>query len=145
MKVLELTSENVRAIFEDSLLRKNEIVNGKPIVTPVQAESIGGIIEFHPERLASHKKEISQLVNQLPNIESGPSFLTLAMTKSGEQWGEQPDVAQLVTLGVATGELAYPLPRELWKFLPGDMPLVIKNKTAQSRNPISRDTKVTKR
>ena len=44
------------------------------------------------------------------------------MTKSGEQWGEHMNIEQLLALGIATGQAGYPMPKEMWKMLPGGMP-----------------------
>ena len=69
---------------------------------------------FHAGRLAQHNDDILDMINQLPDIENKTSFLSLCMTSEGVQWGEHKDIEQLVALGIASGNLEYCYPREMW-------------------------------
>ena len=84
-------------------------------------------IGFHGGRLASHRQEIHDLLNELPGtfmIEDGGgwSFLNACVDKNGRQWGEHRNIEQLLLLGLASGYVTYCLPKETWHMLPGGMP-----------------------
>lgn len=133
-KKLVLTSENVNKIFTDCLFKDNEIQDGEPICEYTVAEGIRGQFYFHSERLEQYDEDISDLVGQLADIEQGPSFFNLCMTKEGNQWGEHLNMEQLVVLGVASGNLQYCLPKQMWSMLPGGMPLVIRTQKENNKS-----------
>lgn len=56
------------------------------------------------------------------------------MTKEGNQWGEHLNMEQLVVLGVASGNLQYCLPKQMWSMLPGGMPLVIRTQKENNKS-----------
>ena len=117
-----LTAKRVNEIFVDCLFRDGEFTN--PHVT---GEGVMIKAGFHPERLASHKAEIRAMLFELPekfraSIGGGLSFLAGCETEDGTQWGEQRDLDQLLTLGVATEQAMIPSPRDMWPIFPGGMP-----------------------
>ena len=58
----------------------------------------------------------------------GWSFLNLCMDKYRRQWTDLHSVCDmLVCLGIATGHLSFPMPRDLWNISPGEMPYVVVN------------------
>lgn len=124
-KPLDLTAENVFKVFSDCLLKEEEIKDGEPICEYTMAEGIISDFVFNKERLNQHIDDIIELIEQLPSIEQGPSFLNLCINVNGTQWGEHRNVEQLVALGVASNKLRYCLPKEMWSILPGGMPFVI--------------------
>jgi len=129
---MKLTSENVSNIFEKCLFKDKELVEGKPAVTPAVGKGILNDFGFHPDRIASHKKDISDMLNQLPDSfkkskGGGMSFLNACMTKDDVQWGEHTNMEQLFALGSALKLVTYPMPREMWSMLPGGMPYVTVN------------------
>jgi len=102
----------------------------------VKAEGIMTNVGFHPERLASHKAEVDEMLAELPDefkksMGGGWSFLNACNDKNGNQWTDlQKTMEQLVLLGIALGVVKFQLPREVWKALPGGMPyLVISQKS----------------
>jgi hypothetical protein len=124
-KTLKLTAQNVDIIFTDCLFKEEEIFDGKPIVEYKIAEGVKKTFGFHSERLNGHAKNVSDLIDQLPNLRDGQSFLNLCVTNEGILWGEHSNVEQLISLGVALGQLNYVLPKKYWKSLPGGLPYVI--------------------
>ena len=124
---MELTAQNVRTIFMDSLFK-----DGEPVINPVIVDGITKRIGFNPERLEKHTEEIISLLSQLPEefnekAGGGYSFLMACKTKSGEQWGEHRNMEELFALGIGIGKVEYLFPRQLWGILPGSVPyLVIK-------------------
>lgn len=123
---MKLTSKNVSNVFFDCLFRQEEIKDNKPLCDYTFVKGIRANFAFNSERLNKHQKDITDMIDQLPGIENETSFLNLCMTKDGIQWGEHENVEQLVVLGVASGNLEYLLPKEMWSLLPGNMPIVIK-------------------
>jgi len=119
-----LTSENVNKVFLDSLFRESEDTSKAVLADGVMQRS-----GFHPERLESHKKEIREMLECLPDTfqpgkGDGNSFLNACMTKDGDQWGEHMNIEQLLLLGIATRQAAILLPRDMWDLLPGGMPYI---------------------
>lgn len=130
---MELTAENVQKIMFDCFFK-----NGEDTSNHVKGQGIRGPMGFNPVRLEHHKADIQSLLNQLPNefMETGGggySFLNGCMTSNGNQWGEQSNVDELICLGVAIGKVSFPMPREMWSFLPGGMPyFVVHNRQEKS-------------
>lgn len=126
-----LTSEKVERIFMDCLFKDEEVVNGKPICDPVKVEGITSYIGFHPERIQSHKEEIIEMLNELPenfNLKTGGgwSFLCACNDKHGEQWTSlHMRMEQLFQLGIGIGKVSYTMPRDMWKILPGGVPYLV--------------------
>ncbi len=126
---MELTAENVRKVFKDCLFKDTEVVDGQPPKTMVTVEGIMATFELHPERLESHRKDVIELLDQLPEtfrLEGGGgwSFLCACNRKDGTQWGEHPDMELLFALGIGLGLAKWALPREMWDVLPGALPYV---------------------
>ena len=120
---MQLTAENVDTVIRDCLFRDGESTD--------KAVLVDGIVRkfgFHPERLASHKDDIFDMLKQLPNqfLQSGGggwSFLNACNDVNGELWtGDQGTVEALMCLGIAIDKVALPLPRALWNALPGGVP-----------------------
>ena len=124
-------AERVDTIFKDSLFLDIELKDSN--TPPANAILVEGIINkfgFHPERLESHKDEITDLINLMPdNFQKskggGWSFLNLCMDKDNNQWGEHINMEQLVALAIATNQGKFAMPREMWNILPGGMPYVV--------------------
>lgn len=122
----ELTSANVEAIIKDCLFKDDlpeEEMMAKAVIVPGIVNKWG----FVPEKLEEHKAEIVEMLGQLPDEfmakkGGGWSFLNGCMRKDGEQWGEQPSVDQLFSLGQGIGVVKCQVPRELWGMFPGGVP-----------------------
>jgi len=123
---MELTSNNVKAVFADCLYQKDENTDDA-----IMVEGIKAVFGFHPDRIKSHKKNITSMLNGLPNnfkssIGGGWSFLNACEREDGVQWTSlHMIVEQLVCLGIAIGKVTYCLPRELWASLQGGVPYFI--------------------
>lgn len=123
---MKLTAENVNFIFGDCLFRNDE-----DTANAVKTEGIMCEVWFHPARLKSHKAEIVEMCNELPDnfkasSGSGWSFLNLCINKSKEQWtGDHRQMEQLMLLGLASGKMQLLTKRKLWEILPGGMPYVM--------------------
>ena len=125
----QLTSGKVSEIFKNCLFKDKEIIDGKPIVTPLVGKGVINDFGFHPERLTSYKAEILNMLKQLPDSfmkskGGGMSFLNACMTKDDIQWGEHRNIEQLFALGEALKIVSYPMPKDMWHILPGGMPYV---------------------
>lgn len=123
---MQLTSERVTEIFMDCLFREGEDTS--------EHVPVHGIVTnagFHPERLESHRREIGQMLCELPlefqkSGGGGWSFLNACNDKEGNQWtGLQQTMEQLFLLGIAIGQAKFQLPRDMWSALPGGMPYVV--------------------
>jgi len=122
---MKLTAKNVDQILMDCFFRDDEDKSQAVIVEGIMAR-----FGFHPHRLTSHRKEIGELLAELPDDfhqdkGGGMSFFNACMTRDGEQWGEHVNIEQLLVLGIATGQAKTCLPRELWGVFPGGMPYFV--------------------
>ena len=123
---MRLEAATVEAIFMDSLFQQGEDTTER-----VEAEGIMTSVGFHPKRLASHEGTVHALLLKLPEDfhagkGGGMSFLNACDDHQGRQWtGEHRIMEQLVLLGLATGHVSFPMPRELWSALPGAMPYFV--------------------
>lgn len=126
---MELTAKNVKEVFIDCLFKDTEIVKGKPVVEPIKVEGITSNFGFHPERLKGHKKQIAELLWELPfeffkGRGGSWSFLNACMDKHGNQWGEHRNIEQLFCLGIGLNMAKYVFPRKMWPVFPGGLPYV---------------------
>lgn len=120
--MLQLTVENVSRIMKECLYKEDE-----PITSPTVVHGVVRTFGFNPAKLQLHKKEISEMLDYLPetfheSTGGGWSFLNACMTKDGKQWGEQPNVEELMVLGMAINKVNLLMPHDLWHLLPGGMP-----------------------
>ncbi len=126
---MKLTSEKVENVFNDCLFREDENTSNH-----IKAEGIMQSVGFHPDRLNSHKEEIIELLNELPeefkrSRGGGWSFLQACVDRNGNQWTDlHLRMEQLFLLGIAIGMVVCQTPRSIWKVMPGGMPhYVIEN------------------
>lgn len=126
MDKMKLTADHVDFIFRDCLFR-----DGEDTADAVKTEGIICKFWLHPERLESHKTEITEMCDELPdNFKAssggGWSFLNLCINKHEEQWtGNHQQMEQLMVLGLACGKMQLLIKRELWKMCPGGMPYLM--------------------
>lgn len=121
-----LTSEKVHSIYRECLLNDDEVVDEEPVVDFTVGEGVRHSGIFSSERLANRKKDIMTMIDELPDLEQGPSFMALCVDKHGRQWtGEHSTMDLLMQLGMATDLITYPLPREIWPVI-GGVPLVLR-------------------
>jgi hypothetical protein len=124
---MKLDAEKVHSIVVDSLWKEHEVPDGKPPANGVVSQGIMNKFCFHPERLESHRAEVSAMLAELPDQfhkskGGGWTFLNGCMDRDGNQWGEQMNVDELVVLGQALRLARYQMPREMWSMFPGGMP-----------------------
>lgn len=118
-----LDHERVTELFLKCLFQEGEDSSNR-----VRAEGITLKVGFHPVRLEGHKREISELLDELPDEfkssgGEGMSFLQACNDRHGNQWtGLHHVMEQLFLLGIAIGKVKCLTPREVWKALPGGMP-----------------------
>lgn len=111
---MELTGENVEKVFASCL--------------DDTADEVEGIVGKARLNVSGHEDEISSMLSQLPeNFQhrkgGGWSFLNACNRADGEQWtGLHQTMEKLVMLGIASGQAAFLLPREMWDVLPGGVP-----------------------
>lgn len=121
-----LDSEKVNVIYEKCCLKADE--NTK---NPVEVDGISSIVEFDPDRLENHKREIEDMLDELSDDfkrsgGGGASFLIACYDKHDRQWTSlHLDMDRLFQLGMATGKAKYCFPRVMWKSLTGEMPYFI--------------------
>ena len=121
--MVSITAENmasrVNEVFMDCLFR-----DGEDTTNHIVAEGIMSTYGFHPERLETHRNDIKELLERLPDeFKEGWSFLNACNDRDGEQWtGLHTTMEQLVVLGIALGFASYLMPRDLWSVMPGGMP-----------------------
>jgi hypothetical protein len=127
---MKLTAENVNQVFQDCLFGE-----GDDTTNHVPAPGVMITVGFNPDKLFANTENVRTLLSQLPDefgrtTGGGWSFLQACMTKAGEHWGEHANIDQLLCLGLATGQVEYLMPRDMWAMFPGGMPYFLINATA---------------
>jgi hypothetical protein len=125
---MELTSDNVHAVFNSCMFNKHESTENKVII-----EGITFKAGFHPDRLNSQKDNVFDMLQCLPlsfrqENGGGMSFLSACNDKNDVQWtGMHSTMEELFILGIGLELVEVLAPREMWGMFPGGMPyLVIK-------------------
>lgn len=122
----ELTPQHVEDVYTDCL------ANGT--ANTVDVQGIVHTSRFSLVKLLERKTDIAGLLSQLPmeffpkdqGGGGGWSFLSACNDRDGQQWtGFHMTMEQLVVLRVATNQVHWCMPRELWSALPGEMPYFI--------------------
>lgn len=131
-----LTAAAVEEVFMDCLFKEGEDVS-----KAVEVQGVAHSFGFHPERLNTNRPFVQALLAELPlpfreGDGGGWSFLQACETQSGVLWGQHRNIEQLMVLGLATGDVAYLLPREAWSALPGGVPYFVVKANAPA--PLSR-------
>ena len=120
---MKLTSKNVELVLKDCLGREED-----PVTEGVN-------LKFHlkQDKVEQHQKDIEDMLSFLPDnfLKSkggGWTFLNMCNDKDGVQWTSlHHTVDVLVCLGIASGLVSFPLPREMWSIFPGGMPYITVN------------------
>jgi hypothetical protein len=120
-----ITSNRVNEIFMDCLFKEDEDHTNHILVKAIMSD-----IGFHPQRLESHRKDVEELLDDLPvsfkqSSGGGMSFLNACVDKNGTQWGEHRNMEQLFALGMGLGIVEECAPRKMWSILPGGMPYYV--------------------
>jgi hypothetical protein len=121
-----LTSQHVETVFAACLTKDGENTSDYII-----AEGIIHTVGFHRDRIEEYRQEIHDMLAELPDEfkasgGGGYSFLNACLDRYGNQWtGLHQTQEQLVLLGIAIGEVAYCLPREMWSVFPGGVPYFV--------------------
>lgn len=124
--MIELTPQNVKAVFTDCLFKE-----GEPTKNAIIAEGISATFSFHPVRLNQNKDSVASLLSYLPDVffehkGGGASFLNACKNSNGELWtGDHATIEMLFVLGLALGFASCILPREFWVLFPGGMPYYV--------------------
>lgn len=121
---LQLTAQRVDEIVKDCLFENREDITDE---NSVKAHGAMATFIFNKEKIAERQEEIFGLLSCLPDAFTNPakgghSFLAACMDKQDRQWGEHTNIEALLCLGLASGQVQYCAPRELWGILPGGMP-----------------------
>jgi hypothetical protein len=125
---MNLTAENVENVIMSCLFK-----DGEDTTDHVKGEAVKIKIGYHPVRLKENEGNIKSMLSELPdNFKKsgggGWSFLNACETANGEQWtGLHDTVDKLISIGIASGQVAFLMPREMWEMLPGGMPYFIVN------------------
>lgn len=121
---MELTPKNVEDLFLECLWGDEENTEGAKLIEGVMMK-----VGFHPEKLEENKEKIVELLDQChPNFKTssgsqGWSFLQFTLNKDDEVWtGEHRMCDLLICLGMGIDKVAFNLPRDYWKVLPGGVP-----------------------
>ena len=136
-EVERVNANDVRELYRSCLLTDDEVKDDMPTVDFIFGEGVMSISVFNSDRIENAKEKISLLFDKIiPDGCDNISFLNLCVDKNDNLWtGEHSTVDLLVQLGVASGEISYLVPRKEWKGLPGEMPIIVRNKVKEnSRN-----------
>jgi hypothetical protein len=120
-----LNPQHVEDVFEACL------AHGAASHPTCTVQGIVHTANFAMTELERRHVEIAGMLAQLPNEfqphetggGGGWSFLNACMDRDGNQWtGLHLTMEKLVLLGMATDQVAWCLPREMWRALPGELP-----------------------
>lgn len=129
-----ISSARVEEIFLDCLYKPEEMEGLEEGEAPEGCVIVEGILSrfgLHPERLESHRAEVTEMLMNLPvgfrkSSGGGWSFLQGCQDRNDVQWtGFHMIVSQLFVLGMGLGLVSYLLPREMWSAFPGSMPYLV--------------------
>lgn len=129
-----INPEKVERILKRCFFRGEELKGLNAGETPKDAIVVEGILNkfgFNKERIELSRKEISEMLDQLPDqfyedTGGGWTFLNMVNDKNGEQWTSYHKVMdELMVLGMAINRIKYLLPRSAWGALPGGMPYFV--------------------
>ena len=123
---MTLDAKVVSNIFQDCLFKEHPSVG----TNFIKAEGITTNVGFNPVKIEKHVEEIKSLLDELhaefkESSGGGWSFLQMYVDKNDNQWGDHPNMQELMLLGIATGYVNYLLPREKWSVLPGGVPYIV--------------------
>lgn len=125
MSTSDLTSENVEAIFLDSLATSID-----PPSSIILVEGITRSVRFHAERLSAHVTDVELMLSHASGFfyddrGGGHTYLDLGFLRDGSRWGTRRDVDRLFTLGLALHLAKYTRQnRAEWSLFPGAIPYV---------------------
>jgi hypothetical protein len=119
---MDLTVENVQAIFLDSLAPAGGGLT-------IRVSGVFNEFVFDMARLESHASEIRGFLSHLStryyaDRGGGHSYAAMGHRRDGEHWGGRPDVERLVTLGLGLGLVDFCLDRSRWHLFPTNIPFV---------------------
>jgi len=133
MPDIQLTPQQVSAVYKFCQIHSSELRDGKPIDGDMVV--VPGITSsqhnFNNIRLEKQKEEIISMLSQLPkkfrkDQGGGWSFLNMCTLEDGTLWtGMHIIMEMLVCLGIAIEKAGYCLSdRDLWQAFPGGMPYI---------------------
>ncbi|MCF0074012.1 hypothetical protein LZD49_26255 [Dyadobacter sp. CY261] len=121
-----LNADKVNEVFKSCLFQDGEGTDNYIVGYGVNIK-----VGFHPDRLLAQAKTIDAMLSELPDTfkrsgGGGMSFMNMCESKEGNLWtGAHRTMDQLVCLGSAIGKVSFPMPREMWSYLPGGMPYIL--------------------
>ena len=124
----ELNIDNVTNLYTKCLLSNLDFdIDGLTCNFSV-GEGVATRCAFSTERLNANRENIACMIDQLQDIETAPSFLSLYYNQEGKKWTDEAMVVEmLVQMGTAASMLSFLYPPEIWSLLPGGVPYVGKN------------------
>jgi hypothetical protein len=132
-----ISSERVSEIFHDVLYTTDEVLAVPQGDAPEGAVVVEGVMTkfgLHPQRLESHRDEVTHMLQALPmefrsvavGGGGGWSFLNACQDANDHQWtGMHQVMDELFVLGQGLGLVSYLMPRDMWDAMPGGMPYVM--------------------
>lgn len=125
MATSDLTSENVEAIFLDSLATSIDAPDAVILVDGVTRTT-----RFHGDRLYTHVSDVELMLSHgsgffYDDRGGGHTCLDLGFRRDGLRWGTRRDVDRLLCLGLALNLASYARrDRAEWSLFPGGIPYV---------------------
>jgi len=138
-----IVQNRISEIFKDCLLRKTEIVKGKPACRHVKVQSVGAHfagyrIAFSEDRVKQYSDEIGAMLDQLQKgfkegTGGGMTLKEACMNADGGLWTEKEGYAEeLMMLGIAVGRVHFRLARNQEDtLLPGTFFLAVNDKSPE--------------
>lgn len=125
-----LDPNRVEEVFVDCLFKTDEELKNASEDNTILVDGIMTNAGFFKLRVESHREEIIQMLNQLPDQfkqskGGGWTFLNACEDKHGTLWtGDHQIVELLVLMGIAIDKVKFCFDKEFWEILPGSVPYI---------------------
>lgn len=120
---MDLTPENVQAVFLDSLALDAE---GSP---SLRVRGLSNEYVLNVARLGSHRETVRGFLSRVSTLYyadrgGGHSCFFLSRRRDGVDWGARPDMERLLALGLGLDLIEFCFKRGRWDLFPRGMPYV---------------------
>ncbi len=123
-----ISDDLVNNLFTYCLLREDEVDDINANLDSTFCQGIKYDYVFSKERINDKRDKIFHLIDSIKAIDDGISVLNMGITKDGKKWTDSFDTLEKVmVLGLSSGELFLPFPREFDASLMGNVPYVIRS------------------
>jgi len=123
---MEFDSVNIRNLATSCMFKPEEFDDLQYFSSnSITVTGISMKVCYDKSKIDKYREIIVNLIDSIPGIEDGVSILDLP--KNNKKISTY-SCELLMCLGVASGEIEYMYPRDMWENLPNGFPLVVRTK-----------------